>query len=117
MAFTPMSGIIALGEQLMAAAFRAGLGVELPLPFPRLTYAEAMARYGCDKPDTRYGMELRDLSAVVRAVPAAGGGGVGAAGLDSLILRALAPPPLAPSQRPPAAASRSSPTPWSAAVW
>lgn len=48
----------------MAAAFQAALGVDLPRPFPRMTYAEAMARYGCDKPDTRYGLELHDASAV-----------------------------------------------------
>ncbi len=62
-----MDGIIRLGEELMAAAFKEGLGIDLPRPFPRLTYAEAMDRYGCDKPDTRYGMELRDLSELVRA--------------------------------------------------
>ncbi len=55
-----------LGEELMVAAFEAGLGVTLPRPFPRMTYAEAMDRYGCDKPDTRFGMELRDVSALVR---------------------------------------------------
>ena len=68
MAFTPMDGVIALGEELMAAAFEASLGIALPRPFPRMTYAEAMNRYGCDKPDTRYGLELHDASAVVRAV-------------------------------------------------
>jgi aspartyl-tRNA synthetase len=72
MAFTPMEGIIGLGEELMVAAFEAGLGVTLPRPFPRMTYAEAMDRYGCDKPDTRFGMELRDVSAVVRRAHAAG---------------------------------------------
>ena len=70
MAFTPMEGIIALGEELMAAAFKEGLGIELQCPFPRLTFAEAMARFGCDKPDTRYGMELRDLSSLVRTASA-----------------------------------------------
>lgn len=69
MAFTPVDGVIALGEELMAAAFKAALDIELPRPFPRMTYAEAMERYGCDKPDTRYGLELRDVSAVVRCAP------------------------------------------------
>ena len=66
MAFTPMEDIIALGEELMAAAFKEGLGIDLQRPFPRLTFAEAMARYGSDKPDTRYGMELRDISTLAR---------------------------------------------------
>ena len=66
MAFTPVEGVIELGEELMAAAFKAALGIEIPCPFPRMTYAEAMDRYGCDKPDTRYGLELRDISAAVR---------------------------------------------------
>ena len=66
MAFTPVEGVIELGEELMAAAFKAALGVDLPRPFPRMTYAEAMDRYGCDKPDTRYGLELHDISAAVR---------------------------------------------------
>ena len=56
---------MALAEELMAAAFQEGLKVSIPLPFPRLTYAEAMDRFGCDKPDCRYGMELRNLSAAV----------------------------------------------------
>ena len=42
------------------------IGVDLQLPFRRLTYAEAMARYGCDKPDLRYGLEHHDISEAVR---------------------------------------------------
>jgi aspartyl-tRNA synthetase len=85
MAFTPMEGVINLGEELMVAAFEAGLGVTLPRPFPRMTYAEAMGRYGCDKPDTRFGLELHDVSAVVRRAAAAGRGAA-----RRTVLRALA---------------------------
>ena len=49
----------------MAHVFKAVKGVDIPTPFPRLTYAEAMARYGSDKPDTRYDLELVDVSDIV----------------------------------------------------
>ncbi|MFO8034781.1 MAG: aspartate--tRNA ligase, partial [Candidatus Bipolaricaulota bacterium] len=49
-------------EGLMAHVFREAVGVELATPFPRLTYSQAMAGYGSDKPDLRFGMELVDLT-------------------------------------------------------
>src|SRR5439155_19496907 len=49
---------------LMVRLMRETLGVEVVPPFPRLTYAEAMARYGSDKPDLRYDLELVDLARV-----------------------------------------------------
>ena len=49
-------------EAAMARVFRDTLSIELEIPFPRLSHAEAMARYGIDKPDLRYGMEIHDVS-------------------------------------------------------
>jgi aspartyl-tRNA synthetase len=66
MSFPTLEVIYSLVEGLFARVFRATRGVELAVPFPRLTYAEAMRRYGSDKPDLRFGMELRDLSPAVR---------------------------------------------------
>ncbi|HEV7902963.1 MAG TPA: aspartate--tRNA ligase [Pyrinomonadaceae bacterium] len=62
MSFPTLERIYALTEGYFARVFRAAINVELPTPFPRLTYAEAIRRYGSDKPDLRFGMELRDLS-------------------------------------------------------
>lgn len=64
MSFVTVEDVLDLCERLMLHLFRAGPGVELPSPFPRLTYAEAMARFGSDKPDARFGMELADLGDV-----------------------------------------------------
>ncbi|MFQ4134839.1 aspartate--tRNA ligase [Nodosilinea sp. PGN35] len=66
MSFMTQDEILALNEALVAHIFKAVKGVEIPRPFPRLTYAEAMDRYGCDKPDTRYGLELVDVSDLVK---------------------------------------------------
>jgi aspartyl-tRNA synthetase len=57
-----------LMEGLVRQVFRDVLGVELPDPFPRLTYAEAMARYGVDKPDLRIPLELTELTDLMRSV-------------------------------------------------
>jgi aspartyl-tRNA synthetase len=55
--------VVATGEGMMAEIYRRVLGVELRRPFPRLRYTEAMERFGVDKPDLRFGMELKNLSA------------------------------------------------------
>jgi aspartyl-tRNA synthetase len=66
MSFMTQDEILELNEALVAHIFKDVKGVDIPRPFPRLTYAEAMDRYGTDKPDTRYGMELVDVSDLVK---------------------------------------------------
>ncbi len=66
MSFVNEAQVMDLAERLMANIFREVLGREIKLPLPRLTWAEAMARYGVDKPDTRFGLELSDVTAIVR---------------------------------------------------
>ncbi|MEB3361835.1 MAG: aspartate--tRNA ligase [Synechococcaceae cyanobacterium] len=65
MSFLDQEQILALNEGLIAAVWKAVKGVELPTPFPRLTWHEAMERYGTDRPDTRYGLELVNVSDLV----------------------------------------------------
>ena len=55
-----------MNEGFIARAFREVLGIEIPLPMPRMTFAEAMERYGSDKPDTRFGMEILNISEQVK---------------------------------------------------
>ncbi|XP_037496742.1 aspartate--tRNA ligase, chloroplastic/mitochondrial isoform X2 [Jatropha curcas] len=62
LAFTPLEDMLRLNEDLIRKVFLEIKGVELPNPFPRLTYAEAMSRYGSDRPDTRFDLELKDVS-------------------------------------------------------
>jgi aspartyl-tRNA synthetase len=66
MAFVTEEDVYRVGEGLMAALWKAVLGVELQTPFPRLTYAEAMYRYGTDKPDLRFGLEVVDVTEVLQ---------------------------------------------------
>ncbi|BCV21905.1 aspartate--tRNA ligase [Moorella sp. Hama-1] len=65
MSFIQREDILQLVEELMAYVFQETLGVKLDLPLPQLTYREAMARYGSDKPDIRFGMEIVDVSDLV----------------------------------------------------
>ena len=67
MSFMSLEEILELNEGLVCNIFQSVKGVELPCPFPRLTYAEAMDRYGSDKPDTRFGLELVDVSDLMKA--------------------------------------------------
>ncbi|HEX5044276.1 MAG TPA: aspartate--tRNA ligase [Candidatus Polarisedimenticolaceae bacterium] len=65
MSFATPEAVYAVVEPLMAAMF-AVIGVEVARPFPRMAYAEAMDRFGCDRPDTRFGMELKDAAAAAK---------------------------------------------------
>ncbi|MDZ7261829.1 MAG: aspartate--tRNA ligase [candidate division KSB1 bacterium] len=66
MSFVNEEDIFEVVEGLMAEIFQQLLGLSLKTPFPRLTYEEAIQRYGTDKPDIRFGLELRDISSLVR---------------------------------------------------
>ena len=66
MSFVDMEDVLNIGESYMKRVFKEALGVDIQLPLPRITYKEAMERFGSDKPDTRYGMELYDLSDIVK---------------------------------------------------
>ncbi|KAJ4716090.1 Aspartate--tRNA ligase [Melia azedarach] len=68
-AFTPLDDMLRLNEDLIRKVFLEIKGVQLPNPFPRLTYAEAMSRYGSDRPDTRFSLELNDVSDVLVESP------------------------------------------------
>ena len=65
MTFVGEEEVIKLAEGMMAALFKDVLNLEMNLPFPRLTYEEAVGRYGLDKPDTRFDLELKDISDIV----------------------------------------------------
>ena len=66
MSFIQPEDIFRLSESMMAKACRELKGMDIPTPFPRMTYTEAMVRYGNDKPDIRFGLELRELTPLFR---------------------------------------------------
>lgn len=66
LSFVDVDDVIDVNERLLSKLFREVLGVEVPLPIPRMTWQEAMDRFGSDKPDTRFGMELTDVTDVVK---------------------------------------------------
>lgn len=68
LSFCDQNMILSLMEKMMAHVYAGALGEEIPLPFPRMPYSEAMERFGSDKPDTRFGLELRDVSEIVAGV-------------------------------------------------
>ncbi len=70
MSFADEEDIFDVTEGVFAASFREGIGEELKLPWPRLTWREAMSRYGRDKPDTRFGLLLQDVTDILGETPA-----------------------------------------------
>jgi aspartyl-tRNA synthetase len=66
MSFVGVNDVINAMEGLAAAMWKATLGIDVPLPFPRMPYAEAIRRYGSDKPDRRFDLELIDLTATMK---------------------------------------------------
>ena len=66
MSFVTQDDIFAINEELFKYIYKKCLNIELETPFPRLTYKETMRRFGIDKPDLRFGMELIDLSEIVK---------------------------------------------------
>jgi aspartyl-tRNA synthetase len=65
MSFVGEEDVMGVAERLIVALFKHILDLDLTTPFPRLSYDEAMGRYGLDKPDTRFGLELKEISDIV----------------------------------------------------
>jgi aspartyl-tRNA synthetase len=65
MSFVEVEDVLKINEKMIAEIFKETLGIDVPIPFKRLSYQESMERFGTDKPDLRFGMELRDLSDIV----------------------------------------------------
>ena len=68
MSFVECDDVMNLTEELLRVVCKEAAGISLPSPFPRLTYQEALSRYGTDKPDRRFGLELHDLNEVAKQV-------------------------------------------------
>ena len=66
LSFVDVDDVIDVNERLLARLFKEIIGVDVPLPIQRMTWQEAIDRFGSDKPDTRFGMELNDVTDVVR---------------------------------------------------
>ncbi len=106
MSFVDVDDVIDVNERLLAKVFKDVMGVDVPLPMERMTWQEAMDRFGSDKPDLRFGMELKDVSDIVkncgfgvftgaiagggtvRAINAKGQGAISRKKLDKLVERA-----------------------------
>ncbi|MDO4554047.1 MAG: aspartate--tRNA ligase [Lachnospiraceae bacterium] len=66
LSFVDVDDVIEVNEQLLYRMFKDAIGIEIPLPIPRMTWQEAMDRFGSDKPDIRFGMELVNVTEIVK---------------------------------------------------
>ncbi len=66
LAFVDVEDVLDVNERLLQYVFKEAIGIDVQLPLPRITWQEAMDRFGSDKPDTRFGMELQNVSDVVK---------------------------------------------------
>lgn len=66
LSFVDVEDVLDVNERLLAKVFKESIGVEVPLPIQRMTWQEAMERFGSDKPDIRFGMELKNVTDIVR---------------------------------------------------
>jgi aspartyl-tRNA synthetase len=66
LSFVDVDDVLSVNERLLYKMFKESIGIDIPLPIQRMTYAEAMDRFGSDKPDIRFGMELKEVSEVVK---------------------------------------------------
>jgi len=66
LSFVDVDDVIDVNERLLKTLFKECIGIDVELPIPRMTYAEAMERFGSDKPDIRFGMELKNVSEIVK---------------------------------------------------
>lgn len=66
MSYVDIDDILEMGEGFVSRLFKDVLNVDIPTPLPRMTFADAMNRYGSDKPDTRFGMEIQDISDIAK---------------------------------------------------
>ncbi|KAJ8769036.1 hypothetical protein K2173_024032 [Erythroxylum novogranatense] len=69
LAFTPLEDMLRLNEDMIRKVFAEIIGIQLPNPFPRLTYTEALSKYGSDRPDTRFDLELQEVSDIFADSP------------------------------------------------
>ncbi|MDF2542979.1 MAG: aspartyl-tRNA synthetase [Herbinix sp.] len=67
LSFVDVDDVLAVNERLLYRMFKESIGIEVPLPIQRMTYAEAMDRFGSDKPDIRFGLELKNVSEIVKS--------------------------------------------------